>query len=152
MTEDATPQPPMFVHGNDHLDRLLSDPQVAADVAEASAAAEEMDRFYDKPTLLSDRYAPRFGTANALGLRATRKSVRPLPRGISVRKHVSAARRPPEPGAIAGRGNPKATAKVTAGERDRAWGNRLNSPRSCAACQSQPSASSRVMKPSWPVS
>ena len=46
MTEDATPQPPMFVRGNDHLDRLLSDPQVAADVAEANAAAEEMDRVY----------------------------------------------------------------------------------------------------------
>ena len=46
MTEDATPQPPMFVRGNDHLDRLLSDPQVATDVAEANAAAEEMDRVY----------------------------------------------------------------------------------------------------------
>ena len=46
MTEDATPQPPMFVRGNDHLDRLLSDPQVAADVADANAAAEEMDRVY----------------------------------------------------------------------------------------------------------
>jgi DNA-binding XRE family transcriptional regulator len=46
MTEDATPQPPMFERGNDHLDRLLSDPQVAADVAEANAAAEEMDRVY----------------------------------------------------------------------------------------------------------
>jgi DNA-binding transcriptional regulator YiaG len=45
MTEDATPQP-TFVRGNDHLDRLLSDPQVAADVAEAHAAAEEMDRVY----------------------------------------------------------------------------------------------------------
>jgi DNA-binding XRE family transcriptional regulator len=46
MTQDATPQPPMFVRGNDHLDRLLSGPQVAADVAEANAAAEEMDRVY----------------------------------------------------------------------------------------------------------
>ena len=45
MTEDATPQP-MFVRGNDHLDRLLSDPQVAVDVAEAHAAAEEMNRVY----------------------------------------------------------------------------------------------------------
>jgi DNA-binding XRE family transcriptional regulator len=45
MTEDATPQP-VFVRGNDHLDRLLSDPQVAADVADANAAAEEMDRVY----------------------------------------------------------------------------------------------------------
>lgn len=35
-----------FVRGNDHLDRLLSDPQIAADVAEANAAAEEMDRTY----------------------------------------------------------------------------------------------------------
>jgi len=34
-TEDATPQT-TFVHGNDHLDRLLSDPRVAADVAEAA--------------------------------------------------------------------------------------------------------------------
>ncbi len=47
MTEDATTQQPsMFVRGNDHLDRLLSDPQLAADVAEAHAAAEEMDRVY----------------------------------------------------------------------------------------------------------
>jgi hypothetical protein len=45
MTGDATP-PPVFVRGNDHLDHLLSDPQVAADVAEANAAAEEMDRVY----------------------------------------------------------------------------------------------------------
>ncbi|WP_242606763.1 helix-turn-helix transcriptional regulator [Protofrankia symbiont of Coriaria ruscifolia] len=36
----------MFVRGNDHLDRLLSDPQLAADVAEAHAAAEEMDRVH----------------------------------------------------------------------------------------------------------
>ena len=46
MTEDATPQPPMFVRGNDDLDCLLYDPQAAADVAEAHAAAEEMDRVY----------------------------------------------------------------------------------------------------------
>ncbi|HEY6857819.1 MAG TPA: helix-turn-helix domain-containing protein [Mycobacterium sp.] len=46
MTEDATPQPPMFVRGNEHLDRLLSDPQVAADVTDANAAAEETDRIY----------------------------------------------------------------------------------------------------------
>jgi hypothetical protein len=44
MTEDATPQPPTFVRGNDHLDRLLSDPQIAADIAQANAEAEEMDR------------------------------------------------------------------------------------------------------------
>jgi DNA-binding XRE family transcriptional regulator len=43
MTENTTPQPPAFVRGNDHLDRLLSDPQVAADVAAANTAAEEMD-------------------------------------------------------------------------------------------------------------
>jgi DNA-binding XRE family transcriptional regulator len=46
MTQDATPQPPAFVRGTDHLDRLLSDPQVAAGVAAASAAAGEMDRVY----------------------------------------------------------------------------------------------------------
>jgi len=43
MTE---PQSKTFVRGNDHLDRLLADPQVAADVAEANAVAEEMDRTY----------------------------------------------------------------------------------------------------------
>jgi len=46
MTEDATPQPAIFVRGNDHLDRQLADPQIAADVAEAQAEAEEMDRVY----------------------------------------------------------------------------------------------------------
>lgn len=46
MTQDATPQPAMFVRGNDHLDRLLSDPRIAAGVAEANAAAAEMDRIY----------------------------------------------------------------------------------------------------------
>ena len=46
MTEDATPQPTTFVHGNEHLDRLLGDPQIAADVAQARAEAEEMDRVY----------------------------------------------------------------------------------------------------------
>jgi DNA-binding XRE family transcriptional regulator len=45
MTED-TPQKPMFVRGNDHLDRLLSDPRIAADVAEAHEAAAEVDRVY----------------------------------------------------------------------------------------------------------
>jgi hypothetical protein len=55
-TEDATPQT-TFVRGNDHLDRLLSDPRVTADVAEASAAAEEMDRAYGGPAHLSDHYA-----------------------------------------------------------------------------------------------
>lgn len=33
MTEDAIPQPATFVRGDDHLDRLLADPQIAADVA-----------------------------------------------------------------------------------------------------------------------
>jgi DNA-binding XRE family transcriptional regulator len=46
MNEDATPQPPVFVRGNAHLDRLLSDPLIASDVAAARADAEEMDRAY----------------------------------------------------------------------------------------------------------
>ena len=46
MTEDATPQPATFVRGNEHLDRLLADPQIAADVAQAHAEAEEMDRVH----------------------------------------------------------------------------------------------------------
>ncbi|WP_045876718.1 helix-turn-helix transcriptional regulator [Pseudofrankia sp. DC12] len=46
MTEDATQPPSKFVRGNDRLDQLLSDPQLAGDVAEAHAAAEEMDRVY----------------------------------------------------------------------------------------------------------
>jgi DNA-binding XRE family transcriptional regulator len=46
MSEDAAPRPSRFVRGNDHLDRLLSDPQLAGDVAEAHRAAEEMDRVY----------------------------------------------------------------------------------------------------------
>ncbi|GIH25216.1 hypothetical protein Aph01nite_35260 [Acrocarpospora phusangensis] len=41
MTE---PENPTFVRGNEHLDRLLSDPQLAAEVAQAHEAAEEMDR------------------------------------------------------------------------------------------------------------
>lgn len=35
-----------FVCGNAHLDRLLSDPEIAVGVAEAHADAEEMDRTY----------------------------------------------------------------------------------------------------------
>lgn len=35
-----------FVRGNEHLDRLLADPELAADVALAHEAAEEMDRAY----------------------------------------------------------------------------------------------------------
>ncbi|KPM56552.1 hypothetical protein CcI49_00775 [Frankia sp. CcI49] len=46
MTEDAPQRPSKFVRGNDHLDRLLSDPRLAADVAEAHTAAEEMDRVH----------------------------------------------------------------------------------------------------------
>jgi DNA-binding XRE family transcriptional regulator len=47
MTENnASSQERVFVRGNEHLDRLLSDPQLAADVARANADAEEMDRVY----------------------------------------------------------------------------------------------------------
>jgi len=46
MTADGTPGQPMFVRGNDHLDRLLSDPGLAADVAEAHEAAQEVDRVH----------------------------------------------------------------------------------------------------------
>jgi DNA-binding XRE family transcriptional regulator len=47
MTGDTTPQQePVFVRGNEHLDRLMSDPQIAADVTQADADAEEMDRLY----------------------------------------------------------------------------------------------------------
>jgi DNA-binding transcriptional regulator YiaG len=46
MTEDDSLQPPRFVRGNEHLDRLLSDPQLAADVDQAHGEAEEMDRAY----------------------------------------------------------------------------------------------------------
>ena len=46
MIEDAIPQPATFVRGNDDLDRLLATPQIAADVAQARAEAEEMDRVH----------------------------------------------------------------------------------------------------------
>jgi DNA-binding XRE family transcriptional regulator len=46
MTEDAIPQPATFVRGNDHLDRLLSDPELVADVTQAHSEAEEMDRVH----------------------------------------------------------------------------------------------------------
>jgi hypothetical protein len=41
----ATGQPG-FVRGNERLDQLLADPQLASDVAAAHADAEEMDRVY----------------------------------------------------------------------------------------------------------
>lgn len=44
MTDDAAPPEPLFERGDEHLDRLLSDPQIAEDVAQAQAEAEEMDR------------------------------------------------------------------------------------------------------------
>jgi len=46
MTDDqpAAPGQPGFVRGNERLDQLLADPQLAADVAAANADAEEMDR------------------------------------------------------------------------------------------------------------
>jgi DNA-binding transcriptional regulator YiaG len=46
MTDDqpAAPGQPGFVRGNERLDELLADPQLAADVAAAHADAEEMDR------------------------------------------------------------------------------------------------------------
>jgi DNA-binding XRE family transcriptional regulator len=46
MTSDSTPQLSVFEHGNAHLDRLMSDPSLSADVARAHADAEEMDRVY----------------------------------------------------------------------------------------------------------
>lgn len=47
MTGPTTPPPePVFVRGNEHLDRLMADPQIAADVAQANTDAEEMDRVY----------------------------------------------------------------------------------------------------------
>jgi DNA-binding XRE family transcriptional regulator len=46
MNENATPQPAAFERGNEYLDRLLSDPQISADVAQAHVEAEEMDRLY----------------------------------------------------------------------------------------------------------
>jgi hypothetical protein len=46
MTDDqpAAPGQPGFVRGNERLDQLLADPQLAGDVAAAHADAEEMDR------------------------------------------------------------------------------------------------------------
>jgi DNA-binding transcriptional regulator YiaG len=42
--QPAAPGQPGFVRGNERLDQLLADPQLAADVAAAHADAEEMDR------------------------------------------------------------------------------------------------------------
>lgn len=44
MTENTKPQRPAFERGNEHLDRLLSDERISADVRHAHAEAEEMDR------------------------------------------------------------------------------------------------------------
>lgn len=46
MNEEPTTQEPVFVRGNDHLDRLLSDPLIGSHVAAAHADAEEMDSAY----------------------------------------------------------------------------------------------------------
>jgi DNA-binding transcriptional regulator YiaG len=42
--QPAAPGQPGFVRGNEHLNRLLTDPQLAADVAAAYDGAEEMIR------------------------------------------------------------------------------------------------------------
>jgi hypothetical protein len=42
----ATPGQPGFARGNERLEELLADPQLAADVAAAHAGAEEVDRVY----------------------------------------------------------------------------------------------------------
>jgi hypothetical protein len=44
--QPTTPGQARFVHGNQRLDQLLADPQLAADVADAQVDAEEMDRVY----------------------------------------------------------------------------------------------------------
>jgi DNA-binding transcriptional regulator YiaG len=44
--EPATPGQPGFARGNERLDELLADPQLAAGGAAAHADAEEMDRVY----------------------------------------------------------------------------------------------------------
>ena len=46
MSGDTTPEQPVFIRRNDHLERLLSDPIIAFDVATAHADAEDMDRAY----------------------------------------------------------------------------------------------------------
>jgi DNA-binding transcriptional regulator YiaG len=44
--QPAAPGQPGFVRGNERLDQLLADSQLAADVADAHADAEGMDRVY----------------------------------------------------------------------------------------------------------
>ena len=44
--QPAEPGQPGFTRGNERLDQLLADPQLAADVAAAHVDAEEMDRVY----------------------------------------------------------------------------------------------------------
>ena len=46
MSDNTMSPPPAFERGNEHLERLMSDPQISADVAQAHAEAEEMDRIY----------------------------------------------------------------------------------------------------------
>ncbi|WP_283135024.1 hypothetical protein [Rhizohabitans arisaemae] len=43
---DERPESEVFVCGNEHLDRLLSDPKLAAGIAQVHGAAAEMDRAY----------------------------------------------------------------------------------------------------------
>jgi DNA-binding XRE family transcriptional regulator len=45
MTADE-PTGPVFSRGNDRIDRLMADPEIAAEVAEIRKAGEEMDRVY----------------------------------------------------------------------------------------------------------
>jgi hypothetical protein len=51
MDEDVISQEPVFVCGNERLARLLSDPEVAADVAEANIWAGKLDRVHTHPEL-----------------------------------------------------------------------------------------------------
>ena len=86
MTEDPTPQAQAtFVRGTEHLDRLLADPQIAADVAQAHAEAEEMDRVYAM-NLAMIRKAAQL-TQVEVAKRARRRSGRRLPHG-EPRRHA----------------------------------------------------------------
>ncbi|MEU9891204.1 XRE family transcriptional regulator [Sphaerisporangium sp. NPDC051011] len=42
----SEPTGPVFSRGNDRIDRLMADPEIAAEVAEIRKASEEMDRVY----------------------------------------------------------------------------------------------------------